>query len=578
MEHPTTPKHVFPIDRFLHAGEARLTAGLSPSSALSAYLDWAAHLANSPGKIGELFEKAFRKSLKFNAHVGEALLEKEGTPCIEPLAQDNRFRGEDWRRPPYIFYYQAFLLLQQWWHNATTSVEGVSDHHQDVVAFCARQFLDVFAPSNFLLTNPEALKITLESGGMNLVRGAQNFFEDWARAALQKPPLGTENFRVGKDVAITPGKVVYRNNLIEVIQYAPSGKTVHPEPVLIVPAWIMKYYILDLSPHNSLVKYLVDGGHTVFMISWKNPHEEDRNLGMDDYIDGGVTAALAAVRAIVPEEKVHAVGYCIGGTLLSIAAAALGRDGEDRLKSMTLFAAQTDFTEAGELMLFIDQSQIAYLEDLMWDKGYLDTKQMTGAFQMLRSNDLIWSRIVHEYLLGNRRAMIDLMAWNADATRMPYRMHSEYLRKLFLKNAFAEGHYYVGDKPATPSDIRVPIFAVGAEKDHVAPWKSVYKINFFADVEVTFLLTSGGHNAGIISPPDHPRRHHRIATKPGCDPYISPEDWIETTEEHPGSWWPAWQAWLVKHSGARRKPPAMGKAEAGYPPLCDAPGTYVLME
>jgi len=574
----TKATHVFPIDRFLHANEARLTAGLSPSSALAAYLDWAVHLANSPGKQGELFEKAFRKSLTFSAYLGDLLSGKKGASCIEPLPQDHRFTSEDWQQPPFAIYYQAFLLLQQWWHNATVDVEGVSDHDRDVVAFSARQALDVFSPSNFPLTNPEVLKATIATGGMNLVRGFHNLFEDWERAVLQRPPVGTENFRVGKEVAITPGKVVYRNRLIELIQYEPTTETTYPEPILIVPAWIMKYYILDLSPNNSMVKFLVDQGHTVFMISWRNPTEEDRDLGMDDYLERGVMRALEAVRAIVTNQRVHAVGYCIGGTLLSIAAAALGRDDRRWLQSMTLFAAQTDFTEAGELMLFTDQSQVSYLEDLMWDKGYLDTKQMAGAFQLLRSNDLIWSRIVHEYLMGERTPMIDLMAWNADGTRMPYRMHSEYLRKLFLKNAFAEGHYDVGDRPAALTDIRIPAFVVGAERDHVAPWQSVYKITLLTDTDVTFLLTSGGHNAGIISEPGHPRRHYRLATKREGEPYIAPEEWFAVTPVEEGSWWPIWQSWLAERSGDRAKLPPISQAKAGYTPLCDAPGTYVLKD
>jgi polyhydroxyalkanoate synthase len=543
---------------------------------MAAYLDWAVHLANSPGKQGELFERAFSKSLQFGAHIGNLVAGKEQEPCAHALPQDDRFRGEDWQQMPFALYYQAFLLLEQWWHNAAVGVEGVSEHDEDVMAFSVRQALDVFSPSNFLLTNPEVLKATLAAGGKNLVQGFQNFLEDWERVTLHRPPVGTEKFRVGKEVAITPGKVVYRNRLIELIQYAPTTETTYPEPVLIVPAWIMKYYILDLSPNNSMVKFLVDQGHTVFMISWKNPNQEDSNLGMDDYLELGVNQALEAVRSIVADQPVHAVGYCIGGTLLSIAAASLDRDRKHWLKSMTLFAAQTDFTEAGELMLFIDQSQVSYIEDLMWDKGYLDTRQMAGAFQLLRSNDLIWSRMVHDYLMGERRPMIDLMAWNADATRMPYRMHSEYLRKLFLKNDFAEGHYYVGDKPATLTDIRTPVFAVGAERDHVAPWKSVYKINLLSDTDVTFLLTSGGHNAGIISEPGHPHRSYRISTKREGEPYMAPETWFEATPVEEGSWWPTWQAWLGERSGERTKPPAAGNAKAGFAPLCDAPGAYVL--
>ncbi len=575
---PNAPQaaQVYPIDRFLHALQARMTGGISPSSAWLAYLDWAVHLANSPGKQGELAAKALRKSIRFHTYAWRLLAGRAEGPCIEPLPQDRRFRAPAWRQFPFALYYQSFLLLQQWWHVATTGVHGVSRHHEDVVSFAARQILDVFSPANFVLTNPEVLKATIAEGGANLLRGAQNFFEDWERAALQKKPVGAENFRVGKEVAVTPGKVVYRNRLIELIQYAPQTKTVYAEPVLIVPAWIMKYYILDLSPGNSLVRYLVEKGHTVFMISWRNPTAEDRELGMNDYLELGVMRALDAMRAIVPERAVHAVGYCLGGTLLAIAAAALGRDGKDWLASVTLFAAQTDFTEAGELMLFIDQSQVAYLEDLMWDQGYLDTKQMAGAFQILRSNDLIWSRLVHDYLMGERRPMIDLMAWNADATRMPYRMHSEYLRRLFLDNDLAEGRYTVGDRHIALSDIRAPIFAVGTERDHVAPWRSVYKIHLLADAEVTFLLTSGGHNAGIVSEPGHPGRHYRMATRAHDAPYVAPETWYETTPAREGSWWPAWQAWLAERSSGRVKPPPLGRPEAGYPPLADAPGAYVL--
>jgi polyhydroxyalkanoate synthase len=288
--------------------------------------------------------------------------------------------------------------------------------------------------------------------------------------------------------------------------------------------------------------------------------------------------ALEAVHAIAGEQPVHAVGYCIGGTLLSIAAAAVGRNGKNWLKTVTLFAAQTDFTEAGELMLFIDQSQVAYLEDLMWDQGYLDTKQMAGTFQLLRSNDLVWSRIVHDYLMGERTPMTDLMAWNADATRMPYRMHSEYLRELFLNNDLAEGRYRVGDRPVALTDIRVPMFTVGAETDHVAPWKSVYKIKLLTDTDVTFLLTSGGHNAGIISEPGHPHRHHRISTKTEGMPYMAPEEWFDLMEPRDGSWWPTWQAWLAERSGKKTAPPQMGNTEARYAVLADAPGMYVLEE
>ena len=299
-------------------------------------------------------------------------------------------------------------------------------------------------------------------------------------------------------------------------------------------------------------------------------------LGLEDYRTLGVMSALDVVNAVVPGEKVHAVGYCLGGTLLSIAAATMARDGDQRIGTLTLFAAQTDFTEAGELMLFIDESQIAFLEDMMWEQGFLDSRQMAGAFQMLRSNDLVWSRAVRDYLLGERQPMTDLMAWNADTTRMPYRMHAEYLRHLFLNNDLAEGRLLAGDKPVTISDIRAPIFVVGTEHDHVAPWRSTYKINLQTETDVTYLLTEGGHNAGIISEPGHLGRGFRVNTKKIDDHYLDPERFVTEAPRKDGSWWPEWVRWLEERSGTPTTLPAMGAAQAGYPVLGDAPGIYVL--
>ena len=567
------------IDRSLHAAMARFTAGLAPMTLIGAYNDWSAHLAASPGKQLQLGEKAVRKWLRLANYAALCALSREPVePCIEPLVQDKRFAAEAWRKLPYALYYQAFLLEQQWWHNAMTGVRGVQPQHERMVAFGTRQWLDVFSPSNYLFTNPEVIERTEAESGMNFVRGWKNFAEDVERLWAGRKRVGTEQFRVGHEVAVTPGKVVYRNRLIELIQYAPSTGKVRPEPVLIVPAWIMKYYILDLSPHNSLVRYLVEQGYTVFMISWKNPGPEDRDLSMEDYLQLGVMDALDAVGAIVPERKVHAVGYCIGGTLLAVAAAAMARDGDGRLASITFFAGQTDFTEAGELMLFINESQLAFLEDLMWSQGFLDSRQMAGTFQLLRSNDLVWSRMVRTYLLGERDAMTDLNAWNADATRMPYRQHSEYLRRLFLDNDLAEGRYPAGGKPVALSDICTPIFAVGTETDHVAPWRSVYKFHLLADAEVTFVLTTGGHNAGIVSEPGHPRRRYRIATKGIEDRYVDAETWHAKAAEKNGSWWPEWIAWLDERSSTPVTPPPMGAPGAGYAPLGDAPGSYVLQD
>ncbi len=487
-------------------------------------------------------------------------------PAIEPLPQDHRFDSPAWQYWPFNLYYQSFLLMQQWLHNATTGVRGVSCHDEEVVTFVGRQFLDLYAPTNSPWTNPDVLRATCREGGTNLVRGLSNWFEDWQRAVLGEKPVGTENLEVGKSVAITPGKVIYRNRLIELIQYAPATPTVKAEPVLIVPAWIMKYYILDLSPENSLVKYLVERGHTVFMISWKNPRADDRDLGLDDYRTLGISEALAVIEAVVPDCKIHAVGYCLGGTLLAIAAAAMARDNDFRLQSVTLFAAETDFSEPGELGLFIDETQITFLEDLMWDQGFLDIRQMAGAFQLLRSNDLIWSEMVRDYLLGERQPMTDLMAWNADGTRLPYQMHSEYLRSLYLRNDLAEGRLRVVGRPVTLTDIRVPIFAVSTVKDHVAPWRSVYKLHLLTDTSLTFVLTTGGHNAGIVSEPGHPHRSFQMTTHNEGHHYVDPETWQATAVRHQGGILVAGLAILARgHSSGLVPAPPMGATHAGYP-------------
>ncbi|EHJ91793.1 PHA/PHB synthase family protein [Vreelandella boliviensis] len=562
------------LDRFVRASLARLTLGISPASVVLTYLDWLSSLALSPGSQAHLGQKAVKKQLRLVQWASHSAFDPNAAPCIDPLPQDRRFKDPAWRHFPFNVLYQSFLLQQQWWYNATTGLRGLSPHHEQALEFGARQWLDVLSPSNYVLTNPTVLEKTLTSGGTNLLRGMEHWWEDVQNQGLGRKPAGTEDFVLGRDVAITPGKVVYRNHLIELIQYTPSTKDVHAMPILIVPAWIMKYYILDLSPHNSLVKYLVDQGHTVFMISWRNPTEEDRDLRMDDYHQQGILDSLNVIAQLIPDQKIHTVGYCLGGTLLAITASALARDKDDRLASMTLLAAQTDFREAGELMLFIDEKQLAFLEDLMWAQGILDTKQMAGAFQILRSNDLIWSRIVNEYLLATRQPMNDLLAWNTDATRMPYRMHSEYLRQLFLNNDFAEGRFRVDDRPVTFNDIQIPVFCVGTEWDHVAPWRSTYKLHLLSDApEVTFLLTNGGHNAGIVSPPEHPSRHYRMATALDGDPYIDPDSWFEHTPIQEGSWWPAWQEWLMERSGPLVPAPDTGTK--AYPPLEDAPGSYV---
>ncbi|NML60165.1 alpha/beta fold hydrolase [Massilia sp. RP-1-19] len=555
----------------LHALMGQATQGISPTSLALAWTDWMLHLAQSPGKWQQLAQKAWDKDLRWLDYAMRSALGQDAEPCIDPLPQDRRFRSEEWQRWPYNLMQQAFLLNQQWWHNATTGVDGVTRHHEQVVSFVARQLLDLVSPVNFLATNPEVGAAIVRERGANLVRGAARLSEDISRRARGLPPEGADAFRPGIEVAVTPGEVVFRNHLIELIQYSPATPDVHAEPVLIVPAWIMKFYIMDLSPHNSLVRYLVGHGHTVFIISWHNPVEQDRNLGLDDYLHEGVMRAFDTIRERLPGNKINAVGYCLGGTLLSIAAAAYEHDQRAYLNSITLLAAQTDFSEAGELMLFIDESQVAWLEDLMWQQGYLDNRQMAGAFRLLRSNDLVWSVAVSHYLLGERAPMSDLMAWNADTTRMPYRMHSDYLRKLFLNNDLFSGRYRVNGRPVALSDVHVPVFAVATMTDHVAPWRSVYKVHLMSHCDVNFVLASGGHNAGIISEPGRAGRRYYTALHRRGDRYTDPDKWIELADERPGSWWPEWLAWLDRVS-----PGGMAAAQPVEGSLGLAPGRYVL--
>lgn len=566
------------LDASLQASVAHLTGGISPAALMLAFMDWYSHLFIHPAKsleLIDLMEQNFWHLIRQCAcHLSN---DKSGDSCPITLSHDKRFMDTDWQTFPFSFYYESFLMIQDWWHTAATNVRGVNKHHESVVDFTLRQFLDIFSPSNSILFNPEVLQKSIHDQGENFIQGYQNLLDDIRRYQNDLPPAGAENFIPGETVAITPGKVIYQNRLIELIQYSPQTSTVYAEPILITPAWIMKYYILDLTPKHSLVKYLVKKGHTVFMISWKNPRKKDKNLCMHDYLNLGILSSLDVINAIQPDVKIHLIGYCLGGTLSAIAAATLARDNMERLKTMTLLAAQTDFAEPGELNLFIDESQISFLESLMRVHGYLDTHQMAGAFQLLRSNDLFWSRIIKEYLMGEKKPLVDLMAWNADATRLPYRMHSEYLRNLFLNNQLARGQYKVNDSPIALTDITIPIFVVATERDHVSPWKSVFKINLLTTSDVTFALTSGGHNVGIVSMPvKKTKRYYRLSTLKEDDRYIDPDQWHRQTKKNNGSWWPAFERWITEESSEKITPPEMGSEKAGYTPIIDAPGTYVL--
>ncbi|HET9642566.1 MAG TPA: alpha/beta fold hydrolase [Burkholderiaceae bacterium] len=558
------------LERSIAAAMLPMGGGIAPMTIAAAFNDWSAHLATSAAKQWELQEFLLtqcRRAILF------MLTGNDGS--VEPLPQDKRFDDEHWHRPPYSWLAQNLLLAQQWWQRATINVPGVTRHHEEMVSFGARQWLDMLSPSNFISLNPVVRERTWREAGLNLVRGMRHAFEDAWREVLDIPPAGAEVFTPGINVAITPGRVVLRNRLIELIQYTPATEKVHPEPVLLVPAWIMKYYILDLSPHNSLIKHLVDHGFTVFTISWKNPDADDRDIGMEDYYRLGVRESLDAIAKIVNHTRTHSVGYCLGGTLLSMAAAALGRERSHALATVTLLCAQTDFTEPGELSLFVDESQVSHLEDQMWRKGYLDKHQMRDTFRMIRSSDLIWSYRLLNYLLGERQPVNDLMAWNADGTRMPFRMHSQYLRLLFLENALARGQMELEGVPINLADIRAPIFNVGTVQDHVAPWRSVYRLSHLTDVDQTFVLAAGGHNVGIVNPPGQPRASYRIRHWRMGERLLTPEEWMADAHSVQGSWWTAWVEWLRRHSSGHTQLPQMGAPEAGLPLLEAAPGTYV---
>ena len=416
------------------------------------------------------------------------------------------------------------------------------------------------------------------SGGLNLLQGARNRWHDALRLTTGQPQPGLKNFCPGKEVAVTPGQVVFRNHWIELIQYSLQTPTVFAEPVLIVPSWISKYYILDLSPGNSLLRYLVEKSHMVFIVSWKNPDAADRDLGMNDYLKAGAMAALDAVSAIIPDARIQALGYCLQGTLLAIAAAFMAGKHDERPASLTLLASETDVAAPGELGLFIDNSQLAFLDALMARKGYLAGKQMASAFALLNSRDLVWSRMVQDYLLGRSQPVSDLTAWNLDATRMAYRQHSEYLHQLYLDNDLAQGRCQVDGQAVLLFDIGVPVFVLGTRRDTVSPWRSVYQFIWLTPGEATFCLTSGGHNIGVVNPRGPgAKRYYQLATRAACAQLIDADSWLASAPEHPGSWWPALADWLGQQASGRTDPPTIGNPARGYPALEDAPGSYVLI-
>ena len=585
------------LDEMVHSQLSRSSMGLSPISLAMASADWAMHMAASPGRQMVLAQRAVALAQQAMLAAAQPELDEQGQPLPD---MDNRFADESWRHWPFAALKEGFKASDAWVREVT-QVDGMSSHHSQVVNFFSRQMVDSFSPSNWPITNPEVIKKARETGGESLRIGFKRLLDDVAesRATANDTSADSESlqpltFEVGKDVAVTPGKVVYRNHLIELIQYLPTTAKVYPEPILIVPSCIMKYYILDLSPENSMVRYLVAQGHTVFIVSWRNPDASDRDLKMQDYLRMGVMDAMAAVKERTKAPRIHSIGYCLGGTFLAIVAAALGgrartgataatgkgsqRRSQDlpdmpELATVTLLAAQTDFSEPGEMGVFIDDDQLKTLRQKMDATGYFSGRAMASSFQFLNSRDLIWSRSTRRYLLGQEEADFDMMSWNSDVTRLPARMHSEYLSSMFLNNAFAAGQYRVAGETVALTDINAPMLVVGTARDHVSPWRSVYKINLQADTQVTFILAAGGHNAGIVSEPGRPRRSYQIAVTEKSQGWIDPDEWVASAPTHQGSWWEAMHAWLHERSGKPVAPPAIDPATV----LCDAPGEYVMV-
>jgi polyhydroxyalkanoate synthase subunit PhaC len=574
------------LDEAVHAQMARTTLGLSPISLALACIDWAMHLAVSPGKQLQLAQRAMQLTLDEMQRTSQPT-----DDAASSTTEDARFADPTWQQWPYSTLKDSFKAGDRWWQEAT-QVDGMSPHRQHMVSFFARQWMDAMSPSNWPLTNPQVFTHGVETLGQSLLQGTHMFMRDFQQSALpanaNPDGLAPLPYAVGTDVAITPGKVVYRNHLIELIQYEPTTDKVAAEPVLIIPSPIMKFYILDLSQQNSMVRYLVAQGFTVFMISWRNPDADDRDLGMEDYLVGAVMQAMRQASAIAKTPSLHTMGYCLGGTFLAIVAALMGADGfaaheatqnQDnqpplpQLASVTLLAAQTDFSESGELGIFIDDDQLRTLREQIARKGYLSGRQMAGTFQFLHSKDLVWSRNTQRYLMGVDETGSDLMSWNSDTTRLPQRMHSEYLDTLFLRDDLTEGHYKVAGIPIALKNLKMPLMVVGTVRDHVSPWRSVYKIHLYTDTDTSFILAAGGHNAGIISEPGHPRRSYQMDHVSAGADWVDADAWISRAPRYDGSWWEAWSQWLHERSTSQVTARKINQAHV----LCDAPGEYVMV-
>ena len=554
------------------------TEGQQPSDPLrltQTFMDFTAKMLADPNKLAQAQVELWNQYLRLWQVTAQRMMGQKVDPVAEPAKGDKRFNDPAWKDEVVFDYLkQSYLLTARWLQGTVKDVQGVDDKTAQKVDFYTRQFIDAMSPSNFAMTNPQVVKATIDSKGENLVKGLQNLLTDLERGkgklAIRQTDM--KAFKVGENVATSVGKVVYQNELMQLIQYAPRTEEVHTMPLLIVPPWINKFYILDLQPENSFIKWATEQGYTVFVISWVNPGEALTHLVFEDYMKLGPLAALDAIEKATGEKKVSAIGYCIGGTLMATTLAYMASRNDDRIAACTFFTAQVDFTEPGELGVFIDEEQLAGIETLMAKKGYLDGTEMASTFNMLRANDLIWSFVVNNYLMGKDPFPFDLLFWNADATRMPAAMHIYYLRNMYQQNLLVKpGGIVVDNVPIDLRKISIPTYIQAGKDDHIAPVKSVYKATQIFSGPVRFMMAGSGHIAGVVNPPKAKKYQHWLNETASNPPTL--EEWRAGATEYPGSWWNDWDKWLSEKSGP--KVPARVPGAGGLPAIEDAPGSYV---
>jgi polyhydroxyalkanoate synthase len=553
--------------------QGREAPNADPMNVGGAFLEMTARLMANPARLMHAQLGFWQDYMTLWQNTARRIMGVEAPPVIAADPKDKRFRDDAWQQNEiFDFIKQSYLLSARYVQDVVKQTDGMDPKTARKVDFYARQFVDAMSPSNFLLTNPEVLRKTAETGGENLLRGLNNLLADLerGRGKLSIKMTDTDSFRLGENIGVSPGKVVFQNALMQLIQYSPSTETVLKRPLLILPPWINKFYILDLRPKNSLVRYAVSQGHTVFMVSWVNPDEHLGDAGFETYMQEGVFAALDAIRDATGETEVNAIGYCLGGTLLAATLAWMAKRGDTRIRSATFFVTMMDFAEAGELGVFIDEEQLKALEEKMREKGYLEGSDMASTFNMLRANDLIWSFVVNNYLMGNEPFPFDLLYWNSDATRMPARMHTYYLRNMYQQNLLAqpEALELAGEK-LDLGRVTVPAYFLSTREDHIAPWRSTYRGTQLLGGPKRFVLAASGHIAGVVNPPEGGKYNHWVnEALPEA-----PQAWLDGATEMAGSWWPDWNRW-VSALGADRVParvPGEGKLKA----LEDAPGSYV---